>query len=129
MIAIDTCSFIAYLQGDLGQDVDAIRNAFIQSQAILPPMVLSELLSDPRLNLEVSNTIKQIPLLEITAGFWERVGLLRSKLLAKKLKSRVVDACIAQICIDHDTPLITRDIDFRHYENKFGLIILIEACQ
>jgi predicted nucleic acid-binding protein len=31
------------------------------------------------------------------------------------------DALIAQSCIDHDVPLITRDTDFRHFAKHCGL--------
>jgi len=36
------------------------------------------------------------------------------------MSSDLADTLIAQICIDHDVPLITRDKDFRHFA-KHGL--------
>lgn len=47
MIAIDTSSLIAYLSGHAGLDVEATGLALEHRQAVLPPVVLSELLSEP----------------------------------------------------------------------------------
>ena len=115
MIVVDTSSFVAYLSGAKGDDVDAVDDALFHKQVVLAPMVLTELLGDPKLTKKVSSFLLELPLLGITDGFWERAGKLRSKILAKKLKARLADSLIAQICIDHHVPLITRDHDFRHF--------------
>ncbi len=60
------------------------------------PVVLTELLSDPRLPSEVAETL-----------------ILRAKAIAKRRKARLGDALIAQTCIDRGIPLLTRDRDFR----------------
>jgi len=115
MIVVDTSSFVAYLSGAKGDDVDAVDEALLHKQVVLAPMVLTELLSDPKLPKKICSFLLELPLLEITEGFWERAGKLRSKILTKKLKARLADSLIAQICIDHHVPLITRDHDFRHF--------------
>jgi predicted nucleic acid-binding protein len=46
---------------------------------------------------------------------------LRGKVLAKGLRARLADALIAQSCIDHRVPLVTRDDDFRHFVALGGL--------
>ncbi len=58
---------------------------------------------------------------EITKNYWQRAGINRSKLISKKLKARLADTLIAQSCIDHQVPLITRDTDFRHFVKYCGL--------
>jgi len=115
MIAVDTSSLIAYLSGGDGVDVNAVEVAFAEKQAVLPPVVLAELLSDPALPLAVARLFEQIPLLALTEGYWERVGRLRARLLGRRRKARLADALIAQSCLDHDTALVTRDRDFRHF--------------
>lgn len=115
MLAIDTSSFIAYLSGDDGWDVEVVDEALKSEFAVFPPAVLSELLSDPKLDHQTIATLLDLPILEISKGYWERVGLLRAKLLGKKLKARLADALIAQSCLDHDTQLVTRDQDFRAF--------------
>lgn len=62
-------------------------------------------------------------MLEIDGGYWERVGLLRARVVAKGRRARLADALIAQSCIDHDVPLITNDADFRHFAAVAGLRI------
>lgn len=123
MIAVDTSSFIAYLQGDDAKDVKWIEEALSSHALVLPPVVFSEIISDASLPLKLIESITQLPLLSISAQFWYRAGSMRAKLLTKKLKARLADTLIAQSCIDHDVPLITRDNDFRHYEKYAGLIL------
>ena len=124
MIAIDTSSFAAYLSGASGHDVDVVAEAVEQHQAVLPPVVLTELLSDPKLPAVVRAALVQLPLLPIAQGFWERAGLLRATVLSKRRKARVADALIAQSCVDASVPLVTRDRDFRQFATAAGLALL-----
>lgn len=123
MIAIDTSSLIAYLRGDSGPDVEAVDEAFRLQQAFLPPVVLTEILSIPDLPRPVTRLIREIPLLEADSGLWERAAATRSTILSRKLRARLADTLIAQSCLDHGVPLITRDTDFRHFAAHAGLIL------
>lgn len=113
MIAADTSSLVAFLEGETGSDVAAIESALSSMSLFLPPPVLAEILSDPGLPTEVKDLLKVFPLLEIKEGFWIRAGELRAKAVAKGRKARLGDSLIAQVCIDHDMPLISRDKDFK----------------
>ena len=115
MIALDTSSLVAYLAGDDGRDVEAVETALRSRQAVLPPVVVSEVLSEPKLERTAAKLILSIPTLEIRDGYWERAGLLRARVLARGLRARLADALIAQACIDHEALLVCRDRDFRHY--------------
>jgi predicted nucleic acid-binding protein len=115
MIAVDSSSWIAYLSGATGRDVEALDLAVSQEQAVLPPVVLAELFSDPKLRAKTAQRLKELPLLEVLDGYWERAGSLRSRVLARGLRARLADCLIAQSCLDHDVPLITRDSDFGHF--------------
>jgi predicted nucleic acid-binding protein len=121
MLALDTSSVIAYLAGDAGSDVDAVETALRFKQAALPPVVLCELLSDPKLPAAVSRAISNFPILAIQQGFWERAGFLRAKVIAQGRKGRLADALIAQSCLDHDLPLVTRDRDFAYFAGVSNL--------
>jgi hypothetical protein len=81
----------------------------------LPPVVLSELLSDPRLPARVGALLLELPLLDVLDGYWERAGRLRATVLAARRRARLADTLIAQSCLDHDVPLIALDRDFRHF--------------
>ncbi len=124
MLAVDSSSLIAYLSGEAGADVEAVDMALQSKQAMLPPVALCELLSDPELPERVSRTLKALPVLALSEGFWERAGLLRAQIIARRRKARLADALIAQVCMDHDLPLITRDRDFRNFARVTNLRVL-----
>ena len=124
MIAIDTSALVAYLGGASGNDVDVVAMALEQHQPVLPPVVLTEILSDHKLGADVRAALLDLPLLNVSAGYWERAGLLRSTVLSKHRKARVADALIAQTCLDASVPLVTRDRDFRHFAKSAGLVLL-----
>lgn len=115
MIALDTSSLAHYLAGSSGRDVEAVDLALAQSQACLPPVVLSELLSASERVAALEAAILRIPLLETRPGFWERAGRLRARVLARGHKAKLADTLIAQCCIDNEVPLVTRDSDFRRF--------------
>jgi predicted nucleic acid-binding protein len=123
VIAIDTSSWIAFLSGDDGPDVRVVELALAERRACLPPVVLTELLSDPRLPARVAGLLTELPLLAVDDGFWERAGALRAKLVAARRKAPLADTLIVQSCLDHGVRLITRDADFRHFATVGGLEI------
>lgn len=124
MIAIDTSSWIAYFAGADGADVSAVETILTDGRACLPPVVLTELLSDPKLPTRLSDLVRQLPVLEIKPGFWARAGELRAKVIAAKRKARLADALIAQSCLDAGVSLVTRDNDFRHFARAGSLELL-----
>jgi predicted nucleic acid-binding protein len=115
MIAIDTSAFARFLAGVEGEDTLAVDLALESKSAVLPPVVLSELLSNPRLTGSVRELIVHLPLLELPEGYWERSGLARAELLRKGYKALMADCLVAQSCIDNDVALITHDRDYRHF--------------
>ena len=121
MIALDSSSMIAFLSGDHGSDVAAVESALRLRQGVFPPVVVTELLSDPAIRVEIALIIRAIPSLEIRDRYWERAGELRARLLRRGLKARLADTLVAQSCLDHDVGLITRDRDFRHFATHAGL--------
>lgn len=125
MIAADTSTWIAFLQGDNGKDAQLLDSALEDRQVLMAPVVLTEVLSDPKLPSEVAQTLSEVPLVEIRAGYWQRAGALRAEVLAKRRKARLGDALIAQSCIDRGIPLLTRDRDFRAFAEAAGLDLVI----
>src|SRR5688572_3497682 len=123
MIAIDTSSFSAYLGGMEGSDIELVDQTLAQHHAVLPPVVLTELLSTPRLARSVADLFRSLPLLDVAEGYWERAGLVRARIRARGLKARLADALIAQSCLDHNVAIISRDADFRHFQ-RAGLKLL-----
>jgi hypothetical protein len=125
VIAVDTSSWIAFLQGDPGEDTELLDRALRDRQVLMVPVVLTEVLSDPNLSSEVAQTLSELPLIEVGPSYWHRAGELRAKVLGKRRKARLGDALIAQACIDHGIPLLTRDRDFQAFAEAAGLDLLI----
>ena len=91
----------------------------------MPPVVLTEVLSDPELPKRVVETFLDLPLIEITPAYWPKAAALRAKVLGKRRKARLGDALIAQSCMDAGIPLLTRDRDFRAFAEAAGLALIV----
>ena len=123
MIAADTSTWVAFLDGAAGDDTLLLDKALQDRQLVMVPVVLTELLSDPKLPPTLAATLADVPLLQIEVGFWQRAGALRAKVLAKNRRARLGDALIAQTCIDAKVLLITRDRDFRAFAQGASLYL------
>jgi predicted nucleic acid-binding protein len=124
MIAADTSTWIAYLAGDPGNDIALLEEALKGNRVVMIPTVLTELLSDPQLPAHVAKLLTDLPMPELQAGFWQRAGTLRAKVLSKKRRARLGDALIAQTCLDSGTAIVTRDKDFEAFAQGTNLKIL-----
>ena len=125
MIAADTSTWVAFLERGEGEDAQLLDRALEHRQVVMVPIVLTELLSDPKLPSGVAETLSEVPLIEIESGYWQRAGTLRARALAKRRKARLGNALIAQSCIDRGIPLLTRDRDFRAFAEAAGLDLVL----
>lgn len=114
-IALDSSSLIGFLNGRVASDTASARDALAAGNAVVPTLVVTEVLSLPGLSNEVTTFVRGLVQLSIAAGYWERAGQLRARVLADGRRARMADTLIAQSCIDHDVPLISADADFRHF--------------
>jgi len=121
MIAADTSTWIAFLEGAPGQDAQLLEQALRDRHVLMIPVVLTELVSGPLLSSGVAETLSEIPMIEVDSGYWQRAGQLRAKVLSMRHKARLGDALIAQTCIDRGIPLLTRDKDFRAFSDAVQL--------
>jgi predicted nucleic acid-binding protein len=126
VIAADTSTWIAFLTGDTGWDVEMLDRALQQQHVLMVPPVLTELFSDPKLSSNVVKRLSDIPLVHIEEGYWIRAGRCRAALHAKGRRARLGDALIAQICIDAGILLVTRDRDFRSFAERTKLALASE---
>jgi predicted nucleic acid-binding protein len=129
MIAADTSTWVSYLEGRAGEDAQLLDRALGDMQVLMVPVVLTELLSDPKIPSGVAKTLSEVPLIEIGSGYWQRAGALRAKVLAKRRKARLGDALIAQSCIDRGVPVLTRDRDFLAFAEAAGLDLVLKASE
>ena len=124
MIAADTSTWVAFLEGGAGADTELLDRALADRQVLMVPVVLTELLSDPKLPSDIARTLSEVPWVEIETDYWQRAGRLRAKVLTKRRKARLGDALIAQSCIDRGMSLLTRDRDFRAFAQSAGLALV-----
>jgi predicted nucleic acid-binding protein len=115
LIAVDTSSYSRYIGGIEDRTTRLVYDALAAHDAFLPPIVLTELLSQPALPADWQKSLKRLPLLPLRPTYWERAGTLRATLLRAGFKAKLADCLIAQSCIDSAAPLITYDRDFRHF--------------
>jgi predicted nucleic acid-binding protein len=120
MIAVDSSTIIAYLNGLKGKDTDSLYEAIRKNAAALCPLVITEVTS-AGIDERTREALAEFHLLEFSPSFWFRAGTLRHSILNHGLKARLADAVIAQSAIDANIPLLTRDRDFRHYATLCGL--------
>ena len=125
MIAADTSTWVSFLGGEPGEDVEMLLRTLKDKQAVMVPVVLCELLSAPEISPSAAKMLVSLPLAETTPGYWERAGLLRARVLSKGRRARLGDALITQCCVDLDIGLIARDRDFRAFSDAAGLRLLI----
>lgn len=124
MVCADTTSVIAFWDGETGHDIELVAQAAVDCLLVLPPVALTELLSDPSLPAPWEKSLLEMPFLEILPGYWERAGKLRASLLSRRFNANLPDTLITQSCLDHDVPLTTRDRDFRPFQKLAGLRLL-----
>jgi len=125
LIAADTSTWIAFFAGEGGQDTEMLDRALQDNQVLMAPAVLTEVLSDPKLQPDTALALTLLPLIEVEPEYWQRAGELRANVLAKRRKARLGDALIAQSCIDRKVPLLTRDRDFKVFADIAGLDLAI----
>ena len=120
MIAVDTSVLRRFLNGTIDSCTPLLVEAMAYAQAVLPPIVLTEALSDQYVTGDDVATTLSIPLLPLRKGYWFRAGNLRRNLISLELAAPIADCLIAQACIDSNVPLLTYDGDFARF-TSFGL--------
>ncbi|MGD9816817.1 MAG: type II toxin-antitoxin system VapC family toxin [Hyphomonadaceae bacterium] len=121
MIAADSNVVIDHLQGKRTAEAVRLADLLGNARAVLAPATVTELLSDPAGSHPIEEFLRDILILPISDGYWERAGALRAKVRKAGRKAALGDALIAQACIDNDTPLLTRDTDFAAFVKIGGL--------
>ncbi len=109
MIAADTSTWIAFLQGDSGPDVALLDQALQDRQVLMLPVVLTGVMSDPKLPSAVAKMLSALPLVDPRARLLgERAGELRAS-LEEGPKSTARGRVDRPSCVDQGIPLVTGD--------------------
>jgi hypothetical protein len=62
-------TWIAFLQGETGDDSYLLDHALQDKQVLMPPVVLAELVSDPKLDPKVVKALCGVPLMRLLRAF------------------------------------------------------------
>ena len=114
-MVVDTSVWIEFFAGS---DTQNVEDALAAGVAILPPIVVSELVSGattPKQREQIGELLQDAPLHETPLDHWIRVGDLRRMLARKGLAVTIPDVHVAQCALDRDAVLLTND-------GIFGLI-------
>jgi predicted nucleic acid-binding protein len=122
----DTSVLIPYLGG---ADNELLERAINDETLILPPMVVSELISgaqSPGDRLTIGELLQETPLHPTPLEHWIAVGELRRQLRRRGLEVSTPDAHIAQCALDRDAVLLTHDTIFRRIARHIPLRLTAE---
>ena len=112
-VVVDTSVWIDFFAGS---PAPALEDALAHGTAVLPPIVIAELVSGarrPRERAAIADLIADLGLHDTPREHWIRVGELRRRLAARGLSLSTPDAHVAQCALDRDALLLTRDAVFR----------------
>lgn len=122
MVIADTSVLIPWLEGRDTDLAERLEDLLRQRGLATTWVTVTEIFSGLEVELAAMTfAMAQIAKLPTKRGYWRRAGLLRAAVLRESRKAALADALIAQACIDHDTPLLTSDRDFRAFAEIGGL--------
>lgn len=121
MVCADTNCWIRYWAGVREWETDELDLALAEKRLVMAPMVISELLNAEEMKDEYAVDLRQVPMLELKAGFWERAGRLRAHMFRAGYRPKMTDTLIALVCMDSDAPLLTYDRGFVAFAKTAGL--------
>ena len=111
-IVVDASEWIDFFSGSKAEELEqALENGV----AILPPIVVAELISGATTHQQrgaIGELLQDAPVHETPLDHWIRVGDLRAALARKGLAVTIPDAHVAQCALDRDAVLLTRDSIF-----------------
>lgn len=108
-LVVDTSSWIDFFRGDT---IPLLEDALSLGSVVLPPIVVTELVSGARKPADraaLAALLTDLPLHETPREHWMRAGELRLLLRGKGHSISAPDAHVAQCALDRDAPLLTRD--------------------
>lgn len=111
-LIVDTPAWIDFFAG---RPVPLLEDALSLGTVVLPPLVVSELVSGAREDSDraaLVDLLEDLAIHETPREHWVRVGELRRRMIAAGHAVSTPDAHVAQCALDRDAPLLSRDRAF-----------------
>lgn len=124
-VVVDTSVWIDFFAG---RKADQLEQALANGAAIMPPIVVAELVSGATTRQQraaIGELLQDAPIHETPLDHWIRVGDLRAALARKGLAVTVPDVHVAQCALDRDAVLLTRDAIFAKIARHTSLRLTI----
>lgn len=96
----------------------------LNDNGVPAPVTASEIPNGPGISPSLVEVLREIPVLPLPDGYWERSGKLRALARRQGRKANLPDTLIVQCCLDNEVPLITRGGNFKVFSRIVGLVIL-----
>ena len=111
-VVADTSAWIDFFAG---KPSEALEDALAQGAAVIPPVVVAELVSGattPDQRRRIGELLQDAPVHDTPLEHWIRVGDLRRALKRKGVNVTIPDAHVAQCALDSDAVLLAKDAVF-----------------
>ena len=107
-VVVDTSVWIDFFAG---RPTERLEDALRLGAVIVPPIVVSEILSGvrPRDRASMADFLANLALASVPLAHWIAVGDLRATLARRGLSLSTPDAHIAQCALDRDALLLSHD--------------------
>lgn len=118
---VDTSVWIDFFAG---RGDKTFEDALAAGSVLVPPIVLSELVSGARSEKDrqgLDRVLANLPMVPTPRSHWLRVGELRRHLASRGIAISTPDAHVAQCALDLDALLLSRDRVFRRVEEHAAL--------
>lgn len=109
VVIVDSSVWIDALTGETFR---VIEDAMVAGTLYLAPLVVAELLSGeltPTQRETMFQLLQEYPLCDTPLAHWMGVGGLRRALRARGVNVTIPDAHVAQLALERDAELVTRD--------------------
>lgn len=111
-VVVDSSAWIDFFRG---RELPLLEQALAEGRALVPPIVVAELVSGATTRVDarrVLGLVRELELVPTDRDHWVRVGELRRALRARGLAVSTPDAHVAQCALDLGGVLLSTDAVF-----------------
>ncbi len=126
MYLIDTSIWIDFLRGSSNKHVTLLETLLEEGDAYLCEITYSEICFGARDDVQHRKYVRffsELPFLKLPDNWHQQAAQMGYQLRKKGYKPFMGDLLIALAALTHQMPLLTRDNDFKPYQQIFGLSI------
>jgi predicted nucleic acid-binding protein len=123
-VVVDTSVWVDFFRG---RDITLLEEALSEGRVVLPPIVVSDLVSGARRARDMKalrDFLDDLPVHPTPREHWVNVGLLKQLAKTRGIAISTPDAHVAQTALDLSAPLLSRDTVFSRISALSGLQVV-----